>query len=535
MGIAAAVPRDLLLRETGFDVQADQPLGVGVLFNQSEAETNEAALEACISTQGLRVLGWRTVPVDPGVLGEIALGSMPGIRHLLLTDDSGDPADTLERKLYLARKDFERRFERGEVTGYVASLSARVVVYKSLCIGRLLSEFYADLRDSSYVTPFALFHQRYATNTTPAWHRAQPGRMLAHNGEINTVWGNRSRMEARYTTLPAECQPILTKDGTDSTSLDETVELLTRNGRTVAEAIRILLPPAMTEHPSAFLQYHRDTAEPWDGPAALGFTDGRLVGAALDRNGLRPSRYAFTSDGLVVAGSEAGLVDLDPEKVVHSGRLGPGQMLVVDLQEQRIYENEELLDLFDQDGSYARLVDDRTIEAEWVDLPPRTWPALKPRKRTSATPAKTCAWSCSPCLQRARTPSGPWATTRRSPTLQRLRGRCTRTFASALRRSRTLPSTRCARLSSYRCTRALVRGRTCWTSTRRCPASPCVRLFFPSESLRRCVRADTPTVTRCVCANSTVSSPFTHRCRPAWKRSVPTPSPLCAKARRFCC
>ncbi len=369
VGIAAAVPRDLLLRETGYTLEENKPLGVGVLFSHTDTEANEAALAGCVQARGLRVLGWRTVPTDPATLGEIALGSMPTIRHMLVTDDSGDPIEATERKLYLARKDYERRFEAGEVSGYIASLSARVVVYKSLCIGRLLAAFYADLRDPSYITAFALFHQRYATNTTPAWHRAQPGRMLAHNGEINTVWGNRARMEARYSTLPAECQPILTKDGTDSTSLDETVELLTRNGRTVAEAIRILLPPAVTEHPSAFLQYHRDTAEPWDGPAALGFTDGRYVGAALDRNGLRPSRYAFTADGLVVAGSEAGLVDLDPEQVIHSGRLGPGQMLVVDLQEQKVYENEALLDLFDADGSYAALADDRTIEAEWVDLP----------------------------------------------------------------------------------------------------------------------------------------------------------------------
>ena len=368
VGIAAAIPRELLLRETGFTLDEGKPLGVGVLFSHTNTDTNETALAACIKAQGLRLLGWRTVPTDTATLGEIALDSMPAIRHMLVTDDSGDPIDATERKLYLARKDFERRFEAGEVSGYVASLSARVIVYKSLCIGRLLPAFYADLRDPSYVTAFALFHQRYATNTTPAWQRAQPGRLLAHNGEINTVWGNRARMEARYSTLPAECQPILTKDGTDSTSLDETVELLTRNGRTVAEAIRILLPPAVTEQPSAFLRYHRDTAEPWDGPAALGFTDGRYVGAALDRNGLRPSRYAFTADGLVVAGSEAGLVDLDPEQVIHSGRLGPGQMLLVDLQEQKIYENQALLDLFDADGSYAALVDDRTIEAEWVDL-----------------------------------------------------------------------------------------------------------------------------------------------------------------------
>ena len=370
VGITAAVPRDLLLKQTGITLSTDLPLAVGVVFLQDDAELNANRIVDCVRGQKLRVLGWREVPVHRGTLGEIALNSMPVIRHLLVTDESNDPAEATERKLYLARKNFERQVERAEAQGYIASISAAIIVYKALCIGRLLPECYPDLMDPAFITSFALFHQRYATNTTPAWHRAQPGRMLAHNGEINTVWGNRARMEARYSTLPPECQPILTKDGTDSTSLDETVELLTRNGRTIAEAVRILLPPAVTSRTSAFLEYHRDTAEPWDGPAALGFTDGRYVGAALDRNGLRPCRYAFTADGLVVAGSEAGLVDLDPEQVVHSGRLGPGQMLVVDLQEKQVYENEALLDLFDADGSYAALIDDRTIETRWVDLPP---------------------------------------------------------------------------------------------------------------------------------------------------------------------
>ncbi len=365
VGIMTAVPRPLLLRETGVALADDQPLGVGVVFVWDEQGNTCEVLDECLRQEGLEVLAWRDVPVVPGVLGEIALGTMPLIRHVLVTG-----ADhSMERELYLARKTFERRLEAGEVTGYVASLSCKTIVYKSMCIGRLLPDFYPDLRDETFTTPFALFHQRYATNTTPAWHRAQPGRTLAHNGEINTVWGNRARMEARYETLPAECMPILTADGTDSTSLDETIELLTRNGRTVAEAIRILLPPAVASRPSDFLKYHMDVTEPWDGPAALAFTDGRYVGAALDRNGLRPSRFAITKDGLVVAGSEAGLVDLDPDEVVHSGRLGPGQMLVVDLEEKKVYENDDLLDLFDANGAYRDLVDDSTFAPEWVDLP----------------------------------------------------------------------------------------------------------------------------------------------------------------------
>ncbi len=376
VGIMTVVPRALLLRETGITLDDAKPLGVGVVFVREAGAPTCAVLEACLAEQKLTLLGWRDVPTRPQVLGEIALGTMPQIRHALITGE-GD----IERALYLARKGFERKLEAGETTGYIASLSAKTIVYKSMCIGRLLPEFYPDLQDETYVTPFALFHQRYATNTTPAWHRAQPGRALAHNGEINTVWGNRARMEARYSTLPDECQPILTADGTDSTSLDETVELLRHNGRTVVEAIRVLLPPAVAGRDSAFLKYHRDTMEPWDGPAALAFTDGRYVGAALDRNGLRPCRFAITNDGLVVAGSEAGLVDLDADTVVHSGRLGPGQMLVVDLEEQKIYENDDLLELFDADGTYASLIDDTTISAEWVDLPATDVAAIERAQR----------------------------------------------------------------------------------------------------------------------------------------------------------
>lgn len=368
VGITANVPRALLLRETGITLDAKKPLGVGMVF--LEGEKTCEVLEACVVEQGFEVLGWRDVPVRPEVLGEIALGTMPKIRQMLVSDASGEDAEQIERRLYLARKTFERRREAGEVEGYICSLSMRTIVYKAMCAGRLLGEFFPDLQDEIYVTPFALFHQRYATNTTPTWHRAQPGRLLAHNGEINTVWGNRARMEARYSTLPAECMPILTQGGTDSTSLDETIELITRNGRTIAEAVRILLPAAIVERDSAFLKYHMDVTEPWDGPAALGFTDGRYVGAALDRNGLRPCRFAVTSAGLVVAGSEAGLVDLDPNQVIHSGRLGPGQMLVLDLEAKKLYENEELLDLFDSDPIYAAMADDATVSADWIDLTP---------------------------------------------------------------------------------------------------------------------------------------------------------------------
>jgi glutamate synthase (NADPH/NADH) large chain len=361
IGIMAAVPRALLLEATGVQLADAELLGVGMCFWPQDETGAEAVLERCLQSQELRVLAWRDVPTRPEILGEIALSTMPQIRQVLVADASTAPvtdqAEPMERRLYLARKQFERAVELGEVTGYLCSLSAQTIVYKAMCLGKLLPNFYPDLESPTYVTPFAVFHQRYATNTLPAWHRAQPGRKLGHNGEINTVWGNRSRMAARDSTLPVECKPVLTKDGTDSTSLDETVELISQNGRTIAEAVRMLLPPAIVKRPSPFLQYHAGCTEPWDGPAAIAFSDGIVVGAALDRNGLRPCRYAITNDGIVVAGSEAGLVDLDPARLIESGRLGPGQMIGVDMAEQKIYHNDEMLDAFDAKATYAKLVD----------------------------------------------------------------------------------------------------------------------------------------------------------------------------------
>ncbi len=366
VGVMTALPRDLFVSEiarlSNRNLLAEDMLGVGMLFVPAEESRAEAAMEMCLAAHGLEIVCWRDVPVRVDLLGEIALHTMPSIRQVMITDARVGEQDTRERRLYFARKQFERMHQHGETAGYLCSLSTQTIVYKAMCSGALLPEFYPDLTSAQYVTPFAIFHQRYATNTLPAWHRAQPGRVLAHNGEINTVWGNRARMAARDATLPVECKPILTEGGTDSTSLDEAIELISRNGRTCAEAVRMLLPPTASGRPrSPFLQYHIDCAEPWDGPAAISFSDGHVVGAALDRNGLRPCRFAITAGGWVVAGSEAGLVDLDPEEVVHSGRLGPGQMLLVDLEAKKIYEDAELWQLFDSNAGYARLAEESAL------------------------------------------------------------------------------------------------------------------------------------------------------------------------------
>ena len=255
------------------------PSVVAVLFLPTDDSAQRAEIEAALFEQDMEVLTWRPVPIRPEVLGEIAASSRPEIWHLLVTSDD---TEFFDRRLFLARK----QFERSELPGYFVSISSSTMIYKALCAGRLLSEFYPDLADPEFKTPFALFHQRYATNVLPSWERAQPFRTLAHNGEINTIWGNRARMEARAATLPLDVYPVLTQGGSDSTSLDEIVELLAHNGRTVGEAVRMIVPPANPGNSSSFLQYSGDCIEPWDGPAALAFTDGHQVGAILDRNGL---------------------------------------------------------------------------------------------------------------------------------------------------------------------------------------------------------------------------------------------------------
>jgi glutamate synthase domain-containing protein 2/glutamate synthase domain-containing protein 1/glutamate synthase domain-containing protein 3 len=359
VGIMTGVPREFLLKTAGLSLDQHKPFAVGMMFLPADSAAAKADLEQALSAQALEVLGWRSVPTQPEILGEIALSSIPQIEQVLITSSD---REKLERRLFVARKQFERKTQGDSAAGYLCSLSSSSVVYKAMCAGRLLADFYPDLADQEYGTSFAIFHQRYATNVLPSWHRAQPLRMLAHNGEINTIWGNRGRMEARAATIPAEFHPVLTHDGSDSTSLDEISELLARNGRSVAEAVRMLLPPAGRQHESAFLRYHADCIEPWDGPAALAFADGHLVGVALDRNGLRPCRYFLTDDALVVAGSEAGLVDLDPEKIIHSGRLGPGEMLVADLDAHQLLEDEQLLKHFDRFCKYSDLVENTPLE-----------------------------------------------------------------------------------------------------------------------------------------------------------------------------
>ncbi|HEV8250013.1 MAG TPA: glutamate synthase large subunit, partial [Gaiellaceae bacterium] len=298
--------------------------GLAMVFLRSE-EAREAIEQAC-KAEGIEAAGWREVPVDTRLLGDAAFAGAPRIEQLVLLRPTGLTVEQAERRAYRAR-----RRAAGVAGAYVCSLSFRTVTYKALCAADQLAEFYPDLLDPTIQVRFAVFHQRFSTNTTPSWERAQPFRLLCHNGEINTVDGNVNCLRARA----PELGDVLEAGGSDSALLDNALELLVRNGRDVRHAAAMLVPQAWQGNPEladdvrAFYRYQACLAEPWDGPAGLVFTDGRVVGARLDRNGLRPLRLAADADGLVVCSSEAGVVDLEG-RLVRRGKLGPGQMVVVD-------------------------------------------------------------------------------------------------------------------------------------------------------------------------------------------------------------
>src|SRR5580704_10544258 len=344
-GLLTPIPKQFIrsrLRELG--VALPEAFGLGMTFMpQERIAESRAKVEAAAQATELRCLGWRVVPTNVSLLGPGALGSLPAIEQCFFSAD--DPYADLERLLFLMRK----RLEADDETGiYFCSLSSAVVVYKGLLTPVQLRAFYPDLADPEFTAPFAVFHQRYSTNTSPSWQLAQPFRLGAHNGEINTISANRRWMHAREPALweqfgADDCFHALEEKVSDSASLDNAVELLLRQGFTLAEALLRLVPPAwesdrqMPEKLRAFLSRSARDQEPWDGPAALVFSDGRMVSAKLDRNGLRPMRYILTSDGLLVCGSEVGLTDLRGKKVIERNRLGPGEILVFDSGDGRIF------------------------------------------------------------------------------------------------------------------------------------------------------------------------------------------------------
>lgn len=364
-GILTQIPRALFLNELERQgVQANaHDLAVGMLFLPPDAARAEAScrlITQVIHNHGLRVLGWREVLTNDRVLGEIARNTKPRIRQVIIGRNADLNDESYERILFLARKEMETMFRSRGLSVYIASLSSRTIIYKGLLVGTHLGCFYRDLRDPAYVTSLAIYHQRYSTNTFPTWERAQPFRMISHNGEINTLQGNANWTRARQSklhfpvisdatgTTSTIITSVIDESGSDSAMLDNALEVLVMGGRDIRHALTMMIPEAWEHIPDIdpvlhdFYQYHACLMEPWDGPAAVTFSDGHIVGTTLDRNGLRPARYCITEDGLVISGSEAGAVPLEDHRIIHKGRLGPGQMIAVDTRTGSFYTNKEI-------------------------------------------------------------------------------------------------------------------------------------------------------------------------------------------------
>ncbi|ARQ71312.1 glutamate synthase large subunit [Streptomyces marincola] len=383
-GILIQIPDAFLRDSVPFELPPAGHYAVGLAFLPTGADAAAAAMgrvAAIAGEEGLAVLGWREVPVAPELLGAAARATMPAFRQLFVADAAGEKHGLdLDRAVYALRKRAEH-----EAGLYFPSLSSRTLVYKGMLTTGQLEPFFPDLSDRRLASAIALVHSRFSTNTFPSWPLAHPYRFVAHNGEINTVQGNRNWMRARESQLAGDVFgppeklsrlfPVCTPDASDSATFDEVLELLHLGGRSLPHAVLMMVPEAWENHGSmdparrAFYQFHSTIMEPWDGPACVTFTDGTQVGAVLDRNGLRPGRYWVTDDGLVVLSSEVGVLDIDPARVVRKGRLQPGRMFLVDTARQRIIEDDEIKAELAAEHPYAEWLEAGLIEL--ADLPER--------------------------------------------------------------------------------------------------------------------------------------------------------------------
>ncbi|MFA5057464.1 MAG: glutamate synthase central domain-containing protein, partial [Opitutaceae bacterium] len=363
--------------------------GSGLVFlprNITKRRRLEERFEQIIQSEGQTVLGWRTVPADNSSLGETAKSCEPSIRQIFigrnpaLTDDMA-----FERKLYIIRKRAHNEIRASTLDGaefwYLCSLSYKTFVYKGMLLTTQLEEYFSDLQNPAMESALALVHSRFSTNTFPSWNRAHPYRYLAHNGEINTLRGNINWMHAREALFVSEAfgedmskvLPIIDPNGSDSAMFDNTLELLVLAGRSLPHAMMMMIPEPWSNHESmdddrrAFYQYHSCLMEPWDGPASIAFTDGKQIGAVLDRNGLRPSRYYVTKDDLVIMASEAGVLNVPPENVLLKGRLQPGRMFLVDIEQGRIIDDTEIKQKIASERPYRQWLNEHLVHLD--DLP----------------------------------------------------------------------------------------------------------------------------------------------------------------------
>src|SRR5271154_6227707 len=391
-GILIQVPHDFFVAETtklGFKLPAFGQYGVGQLFlpkNSGEREAIKKELAKIISDEGQTVLGWRNVPVDNSSLGKTAVAAEPFMAQVFVGRNSAIKDDAaFERKLYVIRKVAEQKIRYGgKIAGgktfYVSSLSARTFTYKGMLMSEQVEKYYDDLRNPAVTTALALVHSRFSTNTFPSWDRAHPNRCIAHNGEINTLRGNVNWMKARQMLFASKLFgddikkiiPVINTDGSDSAQFDNCVEMLVMAGRELPHAMMMMIPEPWENHESmdaerrAFYEFHSCLMEPWDGPASMAFTDGKIIGACLDRNGLRPSRYYVTKDDMVIMASEAGVLPVAPEQVLQKGRLQPGRMFLVDTEEGRIVADDEIKRQIATEQPYREWLNKHMLELKTV-------------------------------------------------------------------------------------------------------------------------------------------------------------------------
>ena len=386
-GILIQVPHDFFVGEAarlGFKLPTVGEYGVGQMFlppNLAEREVIKNEFAKIIAEEGQTLLGWRNVPVNNSSLGKTAVSAEPFMAQVFVGRNSSlkDEA-AFERKLYVIRKVAEQRIRYGNIfTGgkwfYVSSLSARTLTYKGMLMSEQVEKYYDDLRNPAVTTAIALVHSRFSTNTFPSWDRAHPNRCIAHNGEINTLRGNVNWMKARQALFTSKIfgddlkkiLPVINTDGSDSAQFDNCVELLTLAGRELPHAMMMMIPEPWENHESmdaerrAFYEFHSCLMEPWDGPASMAFKDGKFIGACLDRNGLRPSRYYVTKDDVVIMASEAGVLPVEPERIAVKGRLQPGKMFLVSLEEGRIIADEELKKKYSSAQPYGKWLEENHV------------------------------------------------------------------------------------------------------------------------------------------------------------------------------
>ena len=397
-GILIQIPHSFFERECAdlrFTLPAAGAYGVGMVFLPVDPHQRilcEGVLEKIITEEGLTVLGWRDTPINGNMIGRVARNTQPYIEQIFVSGAPDMDQDALERKLYVVRKTAEHAIAESRLEEkdffYIPSFSTRTIVYKGLLLAPQITEFYKELLDPDVTSALCLVHQRFSTNTFPSWQLAHPYRYVCHNGEINTLRGNVNWMYARQSILASplfgqdfkKLLPIIDPGGSDSAMLDNAVELLTLAGRSLPHVMSMLIPeawdhdPTMPENVKGFYEYHASLMEPWDGPAAVAFTDGRVIGAKLDRNGLRPGRYFLTADGLVVMASEAGVLPVKPEDVRMKGRLAPGRMLLVDTEQKRLISDEEVKQSLADRQPYAQWVRDNQITLDHLPSPAHVQP-----------------------------------------------------------------------------------------------------------------------------------------------------------------